>query len=241
MTDVPDFVTAYYLVKLNSDGTNVFTKTIRRSNPTLSATFTGAIAFDDAAGNAYVVGGMLLGGDNAPSLVATFVTKFSPTGTQLADQPSPESAMKLPPGTSPSRQTGRWSLLGQYMSGLRIADTILTTGKPGLNGFIAALNPADLTANRAFTFDGGRSSIASIDVTSTGAYRVAGYTGNGCVIGGMTIGDTTRPADPGASPFVAELAADTGAAAWVQVVSGKGDVWDTSINAADSDVRRRPD
>ena len=85
--DGPGYVDAYYLVKLNPDGTNAFTKAIRRTDSNLLSTGAIAIALD-TAGNAYVVGSVLLAGD-VPTTASTFVTKFSPSGTQLVDRTFP--------------------------------------------------------------------------------------------------------------------------------------------------------
>ena len=221
VNEVLGIVSAYYLVKLNPDGSNAFTKTIRRTDLVFASSFINSITHD-GAGNAYLVGSLLAGGS-----ASAFVTKFSPAGTPLID--------RMFAGTSEASAddvavapNGEVVIAGRYNGSLDLGGGTSLSSTGGRNGFIAALNAVDLTAGRAFTFRESWSGISSIDVTSTGSYRVAGLIVDGGIIGGTTV-----HANVDGSPFVAELAASTGQAAWVQVTGEKGLVFHATTNSVD--------
>ncbi len=222
VNEVLGMVSAYYLVKLNPDGSNAFTKTIRRTDLVFAGSFINSITID-GAGNAYVVGSLLAGGS-----ASVFVTKFSPAGTQLIDRMFAGSTSEASPDDVAVAPNGEVVIAGRYNGVLDMGGGTSLTSSSGLNGFIAALNAVDFTASRAFTFRGNWSAVSSIDVTSTGSYRVAGLIADGGIIG-----DTTVHAHINGSPFVAELAASTGQAAWVQVTGERGLVFDATTNSVD--------
>jgi hypothetical protein len=220
-TQPPGIVSSYYLVKLNPDGSNVFTKAIRPTDLVGASAFLNSITVD-GAGNAYVAGSLYAG---SPSSV--FVTKFSPSGAQLIDQRFAGSSGEAGAYDVAVAPNGEVVIAGRYNGTLEIGGTKLTSWS-SITGFVAALNAADLTASRAFTFEGASSEVTSIDVTSTGSYRVAGQILDGGIIGGTTV-----HANAIGSPFVAELGASTGQPAWVQVTSERGRVFHATTNSAD--------
>lgn len=216
----------YYLVKLASDGTPLFSKAIARTDANVFGAVTYAIKID-SQGNAYVVGGLQLSGATYTNSV--FVTKFSSTGTELEDQVFPGSDSEAWAHDVAFAPSGEVVIAGSFNSSLQIGSTTLTClAGTSLNGFVAVLDPTTLAAERAFAFGGTHLDVAeSIEVTSAGALRVSG-----ALSGTSTIGGITLQADPTNSGFIAELSA-TGTANWVHLIDGTSFVFESDTNGAD--------
>jgi len=229
-TTVQATSSGYYLVKLGPDGKNIFTKAIVRAETNTVWDGGYSIAFD-SAGNAYVVGILVLGDPDFHCTV--LVNKFSPSGTLLADRvfhsTSPMQAMARDVAFAPN---GDLVIAGVFDETLQVGTTKLTSASGQYsNGFVAILDPADLAPKRAFSFGGANyyDTATSVDVTSTGALRVSGILAGASSIGGKGV-----QAQTGGSAFIAELT-PTGTANWVHLIQGSvsGIVWQTSTRADD--------
>jgi len=222
--------TGYYLAKLGPDGQNLFTKAIVRTEENTVWDGGYSITFD-GDGNAYVVGILVLGDPGFHCSV--LINKFSPAGALLADRvfhsASPMAAMANDVAIAPN---GDLVIAGGFDETLQVGTTTLTSASGQYsNGFVAILDPADLSPKRAFSFGGANyyDTSTSIDVTSTGSLRVSGVLAGASSIGGIGI-----QAQLGGSAFVADLN-PSGTANWVRLIQGdhSGVVFQTSTRADD--------
>jgi hypothetical protein len=212
----------YYLAKLSSDGTPLVTVPVSRT----ATTFPEAIAAD-GDGNVYVTGGMLSTTGTVASSV--FLTKFSPTGTQIFDQTYVGTDTEASAQAIAFRSDGDVVLAGFFNASITFGGTHLSSAA-GLssNGFVAIVDHMTGAARSASRFGGATlDSANSVQVTSSGALRLAGQTSGSSTIGGMTVQAAAQ-----GSAFIAELS-DAGAANWVRLVGAPGTLAHGDTNAAD--------
>ena len=229
-TTVQATSSGYYLVKLSSDGSNVFTKAIVREEPGTVWDGGYSIAFD-RDGNAYVAGILVL---SAPEFhCSVLVNKFSPSGALLADAVFPStSSMQATASDVAIAPNGDLVVVGNFDETLQVGTTkLISASGQYSNGFIAILNASDLSAKKAFSFGGANYYDAgkAIEITSSGALRVSGI-----LAGASSIGGNSVQAQTGGSAFIAELT-PAGTANWVRLIQGdsQGIVWDTSTTTND--------
>ncbi|MEI9937769.1 MAG: hypothetical protein WDO69_11170 [Pseudomonadota bacterium] len=225
-TTIQPVSTGYYLVKIAADGSNVFTKAIARSETDVVYDSASSIAFD-AQGNAYVVGDLI---QSSGMHCSVLVDKFSPTGTLLVDRVFPGTGNTGSAMDAAVAPNGDLVIAGQFAKTLAFGATTLTSASGEYkNGFVATLDPADLSAKHAQSFGGASfyDMALAIDVTSTGALRVSGS-----LAGQSSIGGATVQANAGGSAFIAELTA-AGTLNWVDVLAGQGIVFQTSTGIDD--------
>jgi hypothetical protein len=219
---------SYYLVKLNADGSNVFTKAVARTESNLLGITVYGIAFD-GQGNAYVAGGLMI--DSASLTSAVFVSKFSPAGALLMDrvfQDDDTQALAFDVAIAPN---GDVVIAGMFDATLHVGSTTLTSlAGTSTNGFVAVLNAADLAPKNAFSFGGaeGYDVAYAVDVVSSGAVRVAGG-----MSAASTIAGTPVSAGASGTAFVAEVTATGNRADFVDLIGAQGIAFQTSTDAAD--------
>jgi hypothetical protein len=224
---VPATSNGYGLVKLAPDGSNLFTKAILRPEADIVYDSPYAITFD-AAGNAYVVGSLVL---SKPEIhVSVLINKFSPTGELLADRVFFGDAQFGVAEDAAIAPSGDLVIAGSFGGTLVVGEqTLVSASGEYNNGFVAIVSALDLSPKHAYSFGGAAyyDRAFAVDVTSTGRVRVAGV-----LAGRSSIGGSTVEAETGGSGFIAQLSA-AGAADWVKLVDGQSFIIQTSTNAHD--------
>jgi hypothetical protein len=224
-TTLQPLTNGYYLVKLASDGTPMAAVAVPRIDVTFATTMT-----TDADNDVYVAGGVLLTSGTLGS--EAFVTKFSPSGSQLYDQTFVGTDTEAQVQGIAIGPNGDVVVAGFFNATMTVGSARLQSlaGLAG-NGFVATLDPATGAPRSAFSFGGAVFDQAtSVQVTRAGNLRIAGNLSGQSAIGGMTV-----QADPDSSAFIAELTA-AGTARSVELVGGSatsGALFQTTINAAD--------
>jgi hypothetical protein len=211
----------YYLVKLGPDGTQVSGTAVSRD----AITTPTSIAFD-VDGNAYVAGGLLSTSNGLKGTV--FVTKFSPSGSQIFDATfvgSDSQAIAQDIAIEPS---GDIVIAGFFNGELSFGTTKLNSlAGASTNGFVAVLRGTDGVSKSAFSFGGTTLDKAeTLQVVGTHQLRLAGE-----VSGKSNIGGATLQAEPAGSSFLAEIS-DSGTLEWVSLISGSSVILGADTNSA---------
>src|SRR6185503_10585039 len=121
-----------------------------------------------------------------PPHQSVFVTKFSPSGAELFNQVFQGQGSTTYANDIAIAPDGEVFIVGTYNVGVQFGSTALTVPATSIDsGFVAALDPATGAARRAFRFGGADFDVGnSIEVTSSGALRVAGLVSGAATIGG---------------------------------------------------------
>jgi plastocyanin len=212
----------YYLARLDASGSVAWSRAVTRAG----SVYVGS-AVTDSQGNAYVVGGISTT-TNGVLEESVFVTKFSPDGVEIYNREFPgtdSSAFAADVAVAPN---GGVFIVGTYNASVQFGSVTLTRNGSSIDGgFVAALDPATGAPNFALRFGGTIFDVGNaVDVTSTGAVRVAGLLSGDGSIGGVAVHGT-----PNGSPFVAELTAD-GVGSWARTIPSDGIVFAADTNAA---------
>jgi hypothetical protein len=210
----------YYLVRLDSDGNPALGRAITRAG---SALVYGAAA--DGQGNVYAVGNVYSAG--SPLTSSVFVTKFSSAGDEIYTQEFASQGTTAYGVDIAVASNGDVFIVGAYNSPLQIGTVLLTLPASSIgSGFVAALDAATGAPNWATRVGGSDFDIInSIEVTGSGALRIAGM-----VTGSATVGGVTVQADTNGSPFIAELTS-SGSGNWVKLIQGAGIVFAADTSA----------
>jgi hypothetical protein len=200
----------YYLVKLAADGSHLLSIAVPQSDVTTVQGIT-----TDAAGNAYVVGGLLRTDGTLGS--SAFVTKFSATGAQLYQRTFIGADIEASAQSIAVTPNGEVVIAGFFNSSLTLGSNVLTSqGGLASNGFVAILDAADGSAKSAFSFGGTVADVAnSVQLTHDGHLRVSGT-----LTGSSSIGGKSVDADAAGSGFVADLS-QSGVANWLRLLDGQ--------------------